>query len=115
MTSGRMKAKDPKALIKLREQMVEHFARLVASGWKFTAWRCTRCRHLIPHSCPKTGDVGSKGYWDSATTCLSCGNVDFVRIWPTGRTEAQAFSSSELTKYRHVPVAFEIISKLTLQ
>lgn len=116
-----MRPDRPKQLTKLREQMVSLYAKLVQNGWKFTAYRCNHCRHLIPEKCPtKPGQTGSKGYWDSMTQCVSCGRLNFVFVWPSGRTVSRKFPPIEGEKvedseYRHVPVPFALISKITLK
>lgn len=119
MTSGRMKPDDPKGLVKLREQMMTFYARMVAAKKPFTGYVCNHCKHVIPTHCPTKEQVSSKGYWDSMTQCLACGRLNFVCIWPSGRTLSTKFLSGRSkadasTEYRHRPTSLGTITAASL-
>jgi hypothetical protein len=63
---------------------------MATRGWKFTAWRCGKCKCLNIHNCPKPEDTaGDRKYWDSTMICVWCNNCSFVAIWPSGRCRAK--------------------------
>lgn len=110
MVSGRMKPQDPKGLIKMREQMVGYYQRC-GEKQPFTAYICNHCKTIVPTHCPTKEQVSSKGYWDSCTQCIACGRLNFVCIWPSGRTLATKMpsgrsKSENSTEYRHRPVTY---------
>lgn len=118
MVSGRMKPTDPKGLIKLREQMLTYYERC-GDKQLFTAYICNHCKSIVPTHCPTRDQVSSKGYWDSMTTCLACGRLNFVCIFPSGRTLSTKFpsgrsKSENSTEYRHKPVSNEKMTKIAL-
>lgn len=78
-------------LLKLRDEMRVFWSKQRASGRKFTAYYCNFCRRMQPTDCPNPQDTGSKGYWDSLTTCTGCGGLNMVLVWPMGRTESIKF------------------------
>ena len=58
------------------------------SGKKLTHYKCNHCEYPIITLQPDKDDVDSKGYWDSARQCLRCGKLNFVTVFPSGRTKS---------------------------
>lgn len=79
-----------KALKELREKASEFFRRAIENGEPLTAYICEheQCHSTQTAIKPTRKLVGSKGYWDGAKTCTACGCTNFVKVWPTGKTEA---------------------------
>lgn len=76
-------------LEELREKAAEFNRAWVARGRKLTAWTCPDCTARIEVRRPRRVDVGDKGFWDSLTTCTSCGRILFVVTFPDGTTTVQ--------------------------
>lgn len=77
-----------KRLKELREAVIMQHARVVENGGKLCAYECNHCHFTCPTVQPTKALVSSKGYWDSATTCINCNGLNFVKVWPSGRTES---------------------------
>lgn len=73
-------------LASLKLEVMKGLARWREAGKKVGLYLCNHCKRDIPCRIPAKGDVSSKGYWDSATTCIECGKMNFVYEWPSGRT-----------------------------
>lgn len=58
------------------------------NGGKTTNYTCPHCSKKIEVRQPEKDDVGKKGSWDSARTCIECGKVSFVVVHTDGRTQA---------------------------
>lgn len=71
---------------KLIENQLEYNRRCVASGSKLTSFQCQHCMEFSSTVQPKKSDVGSKGFWDSARQCIFCGKLNFVCVYPSGKT-----------------------------
>lgn len=82
----KMKGADLKDLRKRAAQFNRSWQR---KGGLLTEYTCQGCRKKVPMRRPRAKDVGEKGYWDSLTTCTHCGQLNFVVVWPTGRTEVR--------------------------
>lgn len=57
-------------------------------GKRLTTYHCNHCNDDIITTRPQKSDTGSKGYWDSATICYECGGMNFVAVWPDGKTKS---------------------------
>lgn len=77
-----------KKLKELRETVTKQHARVVENGGKLCVYECNHCHFHCPTIQPTRTLVSSKGYWDSATTCLNCYGLNFVKVWSTGKTES---------------------------
>lgn len=85
-------AKSTRALAKLRRDAAAYHEKWRAGGGLLTAYKCPSCGEKEPTPRPKSkATVGSKGYWDSVMRCTGCGGLSFVKVWPSGRTQAVAF------------------------
>ena len=77
--------------IKDKLKIVERYGRWLRDGKKLTTYECGHCKASVITEQPEKGDVGSKGYWDTLTECILCGEVNFVCTWPSGRTVVKKF------------------------
>jgi hypothetical protein len=59
-----------------------------SKGKKEGKYHCNHCHKEIPCRIPNNADVTSRGYWDSACICLECGNCNFVKFYPSGKTKS---------------------------
>lgn len=75
-------------LSKLRESMAEYLEKWVSAGHKLTSYRCRKCGIEETVRRPEPDMVQAKGYWDSTRQCTHCGDLNFVKVWPSGRTSA---------------------------
>jgi len=78
-----------KALANLQKQMHEYHQKILQNGGALTYYFCHHCGEMIPTVQPTEDLVSSKGYWDSATTCINCGEMNFVATYPNGNTDSQ--------------------------
>jgi hypothetical protein len=77
-------------LAKLRRDDRAFLDRWVAAGNKVTHYECGHCHRSIETPQPDAGHVTSdKSYWDSMKTCTVCGSLNFVLVYPDGRTEVR--------------------------
>ena len=54
-------------------------------GRKITTYCCLGCKQQIDTLQPRKTEVATgKGYWDSTKKCPECGELAFVRVWPSG-------------------------------
>lgn len=58
----------------------------LAAGRRLTSYVCPDCGVTVPIPRPAEKDVGTKGYWASARRCPECNKVNFVLVFPSGRT-----------------------------
>lgn len=72
----------------LKDFVLESNKRWKAEGKKLGRWTCRHCKKKLQCRIPDKGDVSSKGFWDSATTCYECDGMNFVREYPSGKTES---------------------------
>jgi len=78
-----------KELKKLNEANKTYMDRWLKDGNKVTTYTCQHCKKMIPTRQPKKNMVNKeKGFWDSAIICIECGNINFVRVYPSGKTES---------------------------
>ena len=75
-----MKNKD---LIKLKTQTLLFLDKWESKGGKTGGFFCPYCSEPNKTTIPEKKDVGSKGYWDSLTTCYNCGQL-FMSIRKVG-------------------------------
>lgn len=61
----------------------------VEAGHKITSYLCPHCKQMVQLRQPKKSMVSNKGYWDSARTCLHCGELAFVCVFPNGKTKVK--------------------------
>ena len=71
-------------LEKLRTEDARFNERWKKRGGLLTAYLCDHCKELIETRQPADRDVGSQGCWSSIKTCTNCGELNFVRVYPTG-------------------------------
>lgn len=88
----------------LKEQMEETFAKVKANGGKTTKYFCHHHKDLVETVQPTKELVSSKGFWDSMKTCHICENLNFVTVWPSGKTESVAMSEDEEASYVYTPL-----------
>lgn len=74
----------------LRKEIAAYIEKWIKQGHRVGSYVCGHCTNsvLIPLPDKKMVSKG-KRYWDSATTCLHCSELNFVAVWPDGRTEAK--------------------------
>ena len=77
-----------KELLKIKKSTLLLNQDWVKEGKKIGSYLCNHCFKNIPCRIPSKNDVSSKGFWDSACICLECGNCNFVKKYPTGKTES---------------------------
>jgi len=55
---------------------------------KVAIYNCPECFKDIETIRPRTDQVDKPGgCWDSAKSCPECGEVSWVKVWPSGKTE----------------------------
>lgn len=79
-------------LTKLRRYTKVFHQKWRDAGGKITTYECGHCHGDIETRQPKPGDVSEKGYWDSLQTCIGCGELNFVFVWPDGTTSVNPVS-----------------------
>ena len=72
-------------LHQLRESAQQFNRKWKDQGGKMTTYKCGHCQAVIETRQPSPADVNEKGYWDSMTTCTSCGKLNFVCVFPDGK------------------------------
>jgi len=77
-----------KELKELKNKCMEMLVDWVLRGKRIGTYKCNHCKKSIPCRIPNKEDVASKGYWDSATICLECGECNFVTEYPNGKTKS---------------------------
>jgi hypothetical protein len=77
-----------KELKKIKDSCYKMLVQWAISGKKLGVYKCKHCKNDIPCRIPDKKDVSSKGFWDSTTICLECGNLNFVKEYPNGKTIA---------------------------
>lgn len=85
--------------LQVKAQSAEYNYRWVLGGKKLTRYICPHCGNSVETPRPRKIDVSSKGYWDSAKTCVECGEVNFLKVWPDGKTSIEPL----FTNNRHQP------------
>lgn len=60
-------------------------------GGKITSYSCGHCKKPILTPRPKKADCGPKGFWHSMKICPECGKLNFVAVYPSGKTEVKGF------------------------
>ncbi len=75
----------------LQKTMHEYHQKILKNGGALTYYFCHHCAEMIPTVQPTEDLVTGKGYWDSVTTCTNCGDMNFVAVYPDGRTDSQPF------------------------
>ena len=58
-----------------------------ATKSKLATWVCSNCHCQNKTIKPLQSEVSTKGYWDSGKKCALCGHVNFVKVYPDGKTE----------------------------
>ena len=74
--------------IKLKKQLNIYLKRWKKSGKKITSYICQHCKEKIKTPQPDKNLVDKKGFWDSATICSECERMNFVTVYPSGKTVA---------------------------
>jgi len=75
-----------KQLKEIKENCYKLLVDWAVNGKKIGTYKCNHCEKKIPCRIPDKKDVSSKGYWDSATICIECGHLNFVKEYPSGKT-----------------------------
>lgn len=88
-----MNAAKAQRLERLRTDVERYNARWVAGGGKLTLYQCPACHQTIERTQPSVKHVGDRGYWDSMTTCVHCGELHFVKVFPDGRVDVERADS----------------------
>ncbi len=70
----------------IEKRNIEYLKKWKAGGKKTTFYTCQHCHKKIETPQPTKDSVSSKGYWDSAETCVECRELNFVCVWPNGKT-----------------------------
>lgn len=71
----------------------EYIRKWKARGNKTTFYTCRHCNKRIETPQPTEDMTGSKGYWDSATSCPECKEINFVCVYPSGHTRSKKLGS----------------------
>lgn len=69
----------------------EHFKYIkkwVESGGKVAIYECQFCHKENETQRPQKNMVSRKGYWDSVKICFECSRLNFVKVYPNGKTIA---------------------------
>lgn len=74
-------------LKKLRDSDKRGLERWKARGRRTTHYTCGHCDLQVEIRRPRKRDVADgKGCWDSCMTCVLCGGLSFVVVYPDGTT-----------------------------
>ena len=71
-----------------KQKMVVYLKSWKKAGHKVTTWICPCCGKKNETAQPENSMVTLKGFWDSAKICYECGDLAFVRVYPSGKTKA---------------------------
>jgi len=69
----------------------DYLDRWKSNGGKTTFYTCNHCKQQIETRQPTKDLVSSKGYWDSVTSCSKCDGLNFVKVYPSGKTKSILF------------------------
>ena len=75
-----------KELVEVNEQYLVNWRK---DGGRVTTYICGHCKKSIRTPQPKKADCGPKGFWDSLELCTECGKLNFVAVYPSGKTEVK--------------------------
>lgn len=53
-------------------------------GKEIGTWECEHCGDTNETVIPTPDLVNERGCWDSAKTCVECGELSFVQVYPDG-------------------------------
>lgn len=81
-------AMNKKELKKLQQDNKTYLEAWVSEGRKLTTYDCNHCGKKIKTPQPEKKQVSGKGYWDSCKTCSECGKLNFVAVYPNGKTNS---------------------------
>lgn len=59
-----------------------------SNGHKTTAYVCKHCNKHIETAEPDKDMCNDRGFWDSVKICIHCNKLNFVVVYPTGKTKA---------------------------
>ena len=65
----------------------EYLKQWKENGNKVTFYICKHCKRKIETGQPTLKLCSSKGYWDSVTECPVCKKLNFVCVYPNGKTK----------------------------
>ena len=74
---------------KENQQILSQYKKWEEAGNKMTTYFCNHCKKQISTKQPNKKMTGSEGYWDSVTICLECGKLNFVIVYPNGKTKSK--------------------------
>jgi len=77
-----------KALEAHRKGIYQYLKRWVKGGGKLSIYVCQHCEAPILTYRPEKSMVSAKGFWDSCMLCPECGKLNFVKVYPSGKTKA---------------------------
>lgn len=60
-----------------------------AKGNKTTFYTCQYCNGKIETTQPNVDSVDSRGYWDTIMECPKCNYLNFVKVYPNGKTKVK--------------------------
>jgi len=60
-----------------------------ANGKKTTFYTCLHCLRAVETIQPNKNEVSSKRYWDSLSLCPHCQGLNFVKVYPSGKTNVR--------------------------
>ena len=72
---------------KLRTEHVEYIKRWLDRGEKTAIYKCAFCDKDNETIKPQKNMVDKRGYWDSVKICVECSRLNFVKVFPSGKTE----------------------------
>lgn len=74
-------------LVLIRERSHEFMAKWKARGRDVTVWKCPHCKKPNEARVPLDSEVSEdEGFWSSAITCIECGTISGLRVYPDKRT-----------------------------
>ena len=74
-------------LKKLKAEHVAYIKKWLDSGEKTAIYECAFCKRDNETIKPRKGMVDKRGYWDSVKICVECSRLNFVKVYPSGKTE----------------------------
>jgi hypothetical protein len=75
VNSGNFVVMEAKRIKKLKLDMTAYLEKWETKGGKTGGFFCPHCDKPNKTTIPTKKDCGSKGYWDSLTTCYECGGL----------------------------------------
>ena len=71
-----------------KEYFNNNIKKWAESGEKTAFYKCSFCNRENETIRPKKDMVDKRGYWDNVKICVECSRLNFVKVWPSGKTVA---------------------------